>query len=566
LIRVGGLGGAGIAVSALACGSSNSAGSKSSTAGAAQSTAGGTGSSGPAATAVAGGAASPGGAPKQGGVLRVPMRADPPHFEAYQINSYTVAALWGMVYNGMVRFQSGANTDPLASVVVPDVAQKYEQPDQTTYVFSLAKGVKFQNQAPVNGREATAADVKYSLQRLGTNDPNFRFTYMTSGIDAIETPDDYTVRIRTKQPTAPLINYLASIYGSILPHEVADQQGDFKKNAIGTGPFILKNYERNSKLELVRNPDYWEKGKPYLDGITVLIIADPSTQQASFTTKQIDLLDAISDPLQLKSVKNDVKDAAVEDWLSRSMFAFKFRFDRGPLADLRVRQALNMAYDRKGGVDAVFGGRAVAGGTLGPAFKDFALPLDQLGPSFSFDTKKAKELLNQAGSGNGFDTEAVVTSSGHGKPSADSGAYLRDQLKVIGVNVKVNDMEYAKFLDQLYVGDFDMQRAGWAAAHDVDEFLTTSYNYFKAGAHKDDFDPTLNALLDKERQTLDTAARKQVVADVQKRIADQAYAIATDAQLNATLWHPYVKNFRPHSLQVVGWGSRVLRETWLDRA
>jgi peptide/nickel transport system substrate-binding protein len=167
-----------------------------------------------------------------------------------------------------VRFPYGhEQKSPYDLTIMPDLAERWEYLDDKTVVFYLRKGVKFHNKPPVNGRELKAQDVKYSLERF-TAKSGFRARF--DDVDRVEVVDDYTVKIITKHPFAPLLAQLASpSHNMILPKEAEDQYGDFNKAeaAIGTGSFILERYERGVKLIFKRNPDFYMKGLPYVDGI-----------------------------------------------------------------------------------------------------------------------------------------------------------------------------------------------------------------------------------------------------------------------------------------------------------
>jgi peptide/nickel transport system substrate-binding protein len=173
--------------------------------------------------------------PKPGGGLVVRSRAVrglDPHFETWE----TTLQVVHQTYNALIKF----NHD--GTKILPDLAEGWEQTDELTYVFRLRRGVRFHDVPPVNGRELTSADVKYSIERQMTDQPGkFQHAYFFLGkLASIDTPDRYKVVLKTQEPYAPLMNYLASPWTVIVAREVVEKYGDLQRHAIGTGPFIMK--------------------------------------------------------------------------------------------------------------------------------------------------------------------------------------------------------------------------------------------------------------------------------------------------------------------------------------
>ena len=218
--------------------------------------------------------------PKYGGIIRMAER-EPPNLDPHLSISFNPQNIGSLIYNGLVRFPYGhEQKDPYDLTIMPDLAERWEYTDDKTVVFYLRKGVKFHNKPPVNGREVKAQDVKYSLERFAAKS-GFRARF--DDVDRVEVVDDYTVKIVTKHPFAPLLVNLASpSHNFIFPKEAEEKYGDFNKAeaAIGTGPFILERYERGVKLVFKRNPDYYIKGLPYVDGIEWQITPDAAARVA----------------------------------------------------------------------------------------------------------------------------------------------------------------------------------------------------------------------------------------------------------------------------------------------
>src|SRR5439155_2994820 len=183
------------------------------------------------------------------------------------VNHHRIATNLSFTHSRLVRVRSGAQVKPGAMPIEPDLAESWTQPNETTYVFKLRKGVRWHNKPPVNGRELTAEDVKYTYERFLTikgngNRPTFE------SLDKIEAIDKSTVKFILKEPNAWFIDLLASTSTWLIAREAVEKFGDLKRAeaVIGTGPWMLERYEPNVKLVFVRHPDYFAPGLPYADG------------------------------------------------------------------------------------------------------------------------------------------------------------------------------------------------------------------------------------------------------------------------------------------------------------
>src|SRR5262245_50136773 len=230
------------------------------------------------------------GPPTRGGILRV-AGWDPPHFDPHlTISNYTHTTL-SLVYSRLVRHKAGPEVQPGTFPLEPDLAERWDEVDDTTYVFHLRQGVKWHNKPPVNGRELVAEDIKFTYDRFLTEKGNAN-RYMLDTVDRIEVVDRYTVKFLLKEPYVWFVNALAYPWSTwVIAPEVVHQFGDLKKpeTAIGTGPFMLEHYEPNVKTVFKRHPEYFLQGQPYIDGVEWLVIQDESTGLAMYRTGQIDL-------------------------------------------------------------------------------------------------------------------------------------------------------------------------------------------------------------------------------------------------------------------------------------
>ena len=268
--------------------------------------------------------------------------------------------------------------------IEPHLAESWERPNDTTYVFKLRKGVRFHAKPPVNGRELTAEDVVFTFQRALTikGNPN-RAAF--EEIDKVEALDRYTVRFTMKEPFSWFLESPA--LAAILPKEAADKEGLFKspETVIGTGPWMLERYEPNVRLSFVRNPHYFQQGLPYLDAIEFRVDTDPASKLAAWLSGQYDFAPEIhmtfqrSDLEVVKRRKPNIQTAEYT-WLISTFAVPKLEVE--PLRDVRVRRALHMAVNLNEviKVNPMGYGHGSANPLVPAALTEWAIPIGQLTP------------------------------------------------------------------------------------------------------------------------------------------------------------------------------------------
>ena len=508
------------------------------------------------------------GAPKRGGILRV-RGGDPPHFDPHlTINNYTHFVL-SFVYSKLVRHKVGADVQPGTFIVEPDLAERWEALDDTTYVFHLRKGVKWHNKPPLNGRELVAEDVKFTYDRFLTDKGNAN-RYMLEPLERVEVVDRYTVKFLLKEPFVWLVNTLAYPWSMwIVAPEVVQQFGDLKKpeTAIGTGPFMLERYEPNVKAVFTRNPDYFRQGQPYVDGVEWLIIPDESTGLAMYRAGKLDLGPQINWAVRqqdLEALKQTHPHLIYRDFLGVVPGVVFMRVDMAPFNDVRVRRAISHAIDRQGLIEAVWG-RGEPTAAVARGLAEWSLPIDQLGVGakyYQYDPKEARRLLAEAGYPKGFKTQLSVT-TGLARDLVDDAQLVQRFLKDVGIDAELKLQEHGAYMATTMQGKFEgMVRSPFGIAWEPDGPLYRTYAADSSwnAAHLND--PIVTAMLKEQRRTKDLEARKKIIFDIQRYVAEQQYYVYTNVVVITGSWAPYVKNYAPnHSFD---YGSRVAA-LWLDR-
>jgi peptide/nickel transport system substrate-binding protein len=473
------------------------------------------------------------------------------------------------VYSKLVRHKVGADVEPGRFIVEPDLAERWEELGDTTYVFHLCQSVKWHNKPPVNGREFVAADVKFTYARFLTEKGNGN-RYLLDSVDRAEVVDRYTVKFLLKEPFVWFISVLAyptSMW--IVAPEAVQQYGDLKKveTAIGTGPFILEHYEPNGKIVFRRNPDYFRPGQPYVDAAEWLVQDDESTGLAMYRGGQFDAGPGLQWDVRqadLESLKQSHPHLHYQDMQSITQTTIWMRTDQPPFSDVRVRRAISHGIDRQGIIDAVWMRGEFSPG-VAPGLAEWSLPIDQLGEGakdYRYDPKEARRLLAEAGYPKGFKTQ-LTTTSGYGRDLLDAVQLVQSYLKAVGIEVELKIQEYGAYQATTGQGKYEGLAMGpYGVAWEPDGALYGPYmpNQLRNRGHVND--PKLAAMVQEQRRLKDPEARKRLVFAIQRDAAEQQYYVYLSSQVVTASWQPYVKNYAPNLNS--DFGGRVAA-LWLDR-
>jgi peptide/nickel transport system substrate-binding protein len=429
--------------------------------------------------------------------------------EAVGLDPHVVTAFSSMrridlLYNRLVRLDSNF-------VVVPDLAASWEIPDNTTYVFHLRQGVKFHN-----GRELTADDVAYSLNRVldpKTASPGRSYISL---ITSIEVVDKYTVKLHLSAPLASLLDGLTSNNLSIVAKEVVEANGNLQKVEAGTGPFMLKDWVADNSMTLVKNPSYFEKGLPLLDKVIFRVIPEQASLLAGVKSGDLDL-STINDGAIIRQASKDSK-VVVMSKPSLNMRIFSFNTTRKPFDDVRVREAVALALDRTEILTIAEFGMGKPTGPLPVAATQWALPLAKL-PFSAVDVAKAKKLLADAGYPKGFSFKITCASTYEGGLAVAQVA--QNELKKIGINADLEVVEWGVYIDKWVKRDYDTMIELRGGSGEPDRFL---YRTFYSTGAVNNFlfkDAEIDKLLDQGRTQTLPADRKATYDKLQAALSTQ---------------------------------------------
>lgn len=442
------------------------------------------------------------GEPKRGGTIRTPTTASILSLDPHTTEGVSVAANF---YSYIVHVTDWQGN-------VGDLAESWEIVDELDWIFKIRGGVRFQDIPPANGRELTAEDIPASIDRLRSlPGASQQWELWTDKYDA---PDARTFTFRTSKPYGYLLMTLGSPLTAIVPVEAVEQFGDLKSHAIGSGPFMLQKYGRDEGLDVVRNPNYYHDF-PYVDGISIKVLPDQSSIQAAFRAGNLDVYDA-PNRLQADAVR-DVSGVSVQTYLERIYSVFVLNGARvEAFKDERVREAVDLAVDRKAMIDKLHFGDAELAGPVGPLW-DTALPPEEIEAAYERDVEKAKQLLSAAGAEN----LRFKLSFASYQDNPDRAAIIKENLAEAGINAELQAGELGTWLADLLGGNFEATSFSHLP-YLSDDIQLQSHHTYGFSRNEESYlgveDPEVDALLEKIQETIDEDERIKLAQDVQRLI------------------------------------------------
>ncbi|KAB3538615.1 glutathione ABC transporter substrate-binding protein [Alkaliphilus pronyensis] len=420
--------------------------------------------------------------------------------------------------------------------IEPSLAESWESIDDTTVEFKLKQGVKFHN-----GEELKASDVKFTILRALDSSHIGHIVGQIDG-EKIEVIDDYTIRLSTKEPFAPLLAHLAHTAMAIMNEKAVTEGGeDYGQNPVGTGPFKFNNWVIGDSIELVKFDEY--HGEPAkLKKVTFRNIAENTTRTIELETGGIDIAYDIP-PTDVSRVEEN-SDLVLQRAPSFSTSYIGFNAQKKPYDDVRVRQAINYAIDMASIIEAVYQGvGAPAKGPLGPNVFAGHQGLEEYG----FNVEKAKELMADAGYADGFDTTIWTNEN---QQRMDIAEIVQNQLKAININTEVKVMEWGAYLEGTAAGEHDMFILGWVTVTgDPDYGLYALFHssQFGTGGNRTFWsNDRVDELLDAARVETDPSKREEYYLEAQEIIRDEAPWVFTWIGENLAGVQKNVKGFTQH--------------------
>jgi peptide/nickel transport system substrate-binding protein len=507
-------------------------------------------------------------AEKPGGVLRMPMITSPASMSIHEES--TIAALGPMmgVFNNLVMFDQHVPQNSLNSIV-PDLASNWSwSEDGKELSFKLRQGVKWHD-----GKPFTAKDVKCTWDLIaGKSNEKFRVNPRKAwyrNLEEVIPNGDHEVTFRLNRPQTSFIALLASGWSPVYPCHVPPR--DMRTQPIGTGPFKFVEYKPNESVKVTRNPDYWKPGRPYLDAIEYTLMSTPATAILAFAAGKFDRAwqGIMSIPLmkQLKDHEPNAQCTVVPWNIPRQMLVNR---SKPPFDNPELRRAMVLTLDRRAFIDILSDGQGEIGGAMmPPPGGSWGMPPEVLQtlPSYGSDVAKnraeARETMKKLGYGP--DKRLSVTVTTRNAPAyRDPAVLLIDQLKEIYIDGTLNSIDTAQWYPTVMRKDYTVGLT--VSENGLDDPDQQFYENFSCGAERNYTgycSAEVDQLIDRQSSEADTGKRKQIVWEIERKLAEDAARPALFYPMSGACWQPY---FKGHTMMVNGnYNGWRFEDAWLDK-
>jgi peptide/nickel transport system substrate-binding protein len=504
-------------------------------------------------------------AQKPGGILQMPGFASPASMSIHEESTIAAGIPLMGVFNNLVLFDQHVAQNSLASIV-PDLASEWSWDETgTALTFRLRQGVKWHD-----GKPFTAADVKCTWDALaGKTAEKLRVNPRKSwyrNLEEVTANGDYEVTFHLKRPQPYLIALLASGQSPVYPCHVPLR--DMRSHPIGTGPFKFVEYKPNEHIRVVRNPDYWKPGRPYLDGIETTIIPSISTRLLAFVAGNFDMIQ-LTIP-QLKDLRAQAPEARCDVVMDNNSRDLLINRAKPPFDNLELRRAMALSLDRQAYIDILAEGQGAVGGTiLPPPDGVWGMPPDVLyslpgyGPDVAKNRAEALAIMHKLGYGP--DKRLAVKLStrdvaGYRDPAVIAISQLRD----IYIDGELEPIDTANWFPRVIRKDYTVGVT--VAEGGLDEPDQKFYETYVCGADRNYTgycNDETDRLIDRQSIEADPEKRRKLVWEVERRLAEDASRPVLLYSRFATCMQPRLKGLTTMTnSRFNGWR---MEDVWLDK-
>lgn len=475
-----------------------------------------------------------------------------------------------LVFSRLLNYRSQAE-----GTIEADLAEALpEMPDTQTLIFRLKPGARWHDALPLNGRAVTADDVMHSIERQRTGDPTFVRGSQWSVVESMEVSDPSTITIKLAAPMAAMQHLFADTNSFIVAPELSADTGEIGPNGqVGSGPFQWVEWSDQRFASVRRNAAWYRGDRPYLDGISLIQPANTGEVEAGMRTKEIDAATvgrALAD--RLKRALPEL----IEQTIGHSLFfGMRFSLRNHPYDDLRFRNAVSYAIDKRVMIDKFFGGSGGVNPWISWPVSRWTLPESELTNYAGYrpgDGGRAQDLADAKAFYEAFLSEKQLPEYDNGLPlfvldasefSIGLGSEIRDQLQAnLGLATEVYPMPLAQLVNLLITAEAPFAAGpdtGWI---DLDDWV---YPYFHSNGTKNTFplrDTELDGLIEQQRVEFDEANRRAIGYEIQRRLLAVNAGVNLVSERVVTLSWPYVKAF---PLDTADGYQHRFAETWIDR-
>lgn len=493
--------------------------------------------------------------PVRGGTMTIALPTEPAHLNSAIDTTQQVKIVAGKVYSGLFKYDLKMN-------IRPDLAESWTMAaDGRSITFRLRKGVKWHD-----GRDFTSADVAFSIMKgFGPNNGLVRTTF--ANVESVQTPDAHTAVLVMRQPAAALMSALPVATATILPAHIFDNT-DIRRNPantrpVGTGPFMFSEWRRGDSIVLVRNPNYHEAGKPFLDRIVFRVIPDTQSRGAAIESGAVDMVFhstvAASDARRLAGLKH--LELTTDGYHFDSTVSFaEFNMQHPIVGKREVRQALAHAIDKKFVLDNIWMGFGRLASS--PVHYGLTQAHTDAVPQYAYDLRRAEQLLDEAGykrGANGTRFKLTIDFVPFGDQYPKVAQYVRQQFVQIGIDAEVRSSDFATWVRRIWTArDWAMNLSALTNASDPSIGIQRAYSSanivpgtpFTNGTHFRNAD--LDNYFEQASVNTDPLVRKRHFAGIQRILATELPVIPLVAIDQFTITNKRIRNHATLSDGVYG--------------
>ena len=507
-------------------------------------------------------------AQKAGGVLRVYAEDSPASMSIHEEATPIVIQYVGGVYNNLVMYNQQVAQNTMGDIQ-PELADSWSwSADGKDLTFKLHQGVKWHD-----GQPFTAADVKCTWDMLlGKAEQKFRANPRRSwywNLQSVSTNGDYEAIFHLGAPQPAFIALLASGWSPVYPCHVPPAQ--MRQHPIGTGPFKFVEYKPNEYIKVVRNPDYWKPGKPYLDGIDFTIIKNRSTAMLAFVAGQFDMTFPylLSIPLE-KELKSQMPSAECTLAPVNSSVNLITNRDKPPFDNAELRRAMALTLDRKSFIDILAEGKGFVGGAFLPApYGVWGMPADMLktipgyGPDVGKNRAEARDIMTKLGYGPDKHLQVKV-STRNLSVFRDPAVVFLDQLKEIWIDAELEVIETANWFPKIVRKDYAVGLNLTASGvDDPDQQFFENYGCGSERNYTGYCNKDMEVLFHQQSEMKDQDARRKLAWDIDKKLQEDGARPIIYHWQGATCRRPELKGVTIMVNSAAnGWRWE---DAWLDR-
>ena len=505
--------------------------------------------------------------PKHGGILHIYHRETPPSLSIHEEATFSVNVPAMPIFNNLVIYDQHKPQNSMGTIV-PELADSWSwSSDNLSLTFKLHQGVKWHD-----GQLFTAKDVKCTFDLLqGKGQDKFRKNPrkdLFNNIKEVTTNGDYEVTLHLGRPQPSLLAMLASGYTPMYACHVSAAQ--MRTHPIGTGPFKFVEFKQNESIKLERNPDYWKKSLPYLDGIEYTIIPNRATAVLAFVAGKVDMTFPTEMTAALeKDIKAQDPSAICEIAPINVSTNLIVNREKPPFDNLELRKALALALDRKAFIDIIFQGQADAGGTLLPPPEGvWGMPLEMLKtiPGYG-DVHKDREQARAVLAKFGYTASnplKIKVSTRNLATYRDPAVVLIDQLRTINIDAELEPVESSQWFAKVARNDYSVGLN--LTGNGIDDPDQAFYENYACGSERNYThycNKELETLFDKQSVETDVEKRRKMVWDIDKELqGDVARPILMHAR-SGTCWKPYIRNMT--IMTNSSYNGYRYEDLWLDK-